>query len=155
MAAALRLVADYRHDYTAANNGFPARARVRVFEGSPGEATAEELAGEASPVVAVVMTDLPGDDGPNVTNNVEQLAGEIVMRFALPSSRTSFIEHYLEGRYGGREDPETFDLVTFDRWDPEPVLRCGRWILELGVPSWKPIDRQAVEDLIGRGLDDR
>ena len=69
--------------------------RVRIFEGSPGE---------ASPVFAAIMTDL--GDGPSVTNNVEQLAGQLVMRFVLPSVRTAFIEHYLEGRYGGREDPE-------------------------------------------------
>ena len=53
-----------------------------------------------------------------------------------------------------RGERETFDLVTFDREDPEPRLVLARWILELGEPSWQPIDRADVGLLIGRSLDD-
>lgn len=52
---------------------------------------------------------------------------------------------------GGRE---TFDLVTFNREDPEPRLVLGRWILELGEPGWQPINRADVEVLIDRPFDD-
>ena len=53
-----------------------------------------------------------------------------------------------------RGERETFDLVTFDREDPEPRLVLGRWILELGDPGWQPIEKAEVELLIGRPLDD-
>jgi hypothetical protein len=39
-----------------------------------------------------------------------------------------------------RGERETFDLVTFDREDPEPRLVLGRWILELREPGWQHIE---------------
>lgn len=140
----MRLIEDYEHHYRA-GNGFEARARVRLFEPGPSD--------QAVGAVAIVSEPAAADyDGPSVTNNIEQLAGEVVMRFALPSTQAVFIEHYPpEAEPFG--DAETFDLVSFDREDPEPVLRSGRWILELGAPDWQRIERQDVEDLIGRRLD--
>lgn len=145
----MRRIADYEHRYTA-SNGFEARSRVRVFE--PEERS-------ASPVVIVSEPDQAGYDGPSVTNNIEQIAGEVVMRFALPSSQTVFIEHYSPAAEPAapakpRGERETFDLVTFDRQDPEPRLVLRRWILELGEPGWQHIERADVELLIGQPLDD-
>lgn len=97
-------------------------------------------------------------DGPSVTNNIEQIAAEVVMRFALPSSRTTVIEHWPPAAMQPRmpsELPETFDLVTFEREDPEARLVApGHWILELGEPDWKQLDRETVEALIGHPLED-
>lgn len=145
----MRRIADYEHRYTA-SNGFEAKSRVRVFE--PEERS-------SGPVVVVSEPDQAGYDGPSVTNNIEQIAGEVVMRFALPSSQVVFIEHYPpEAEPAAPAKPgterETFDLVTFDREDPEPRLLLGRWILELGEPGWQHIERADVELLIGRPLDD-
>lgn len=142
----MQLAADYEHRY-AASNGFEARARVRLFEPRPEER-------EAGPVV--ILSEPPASyDGPSVTNNVGQLAAEVVMRFALPSSQTVFIEHYPPeaGPFGDRE---TFDLVTFDV--EEPTLRPawpGRWVLALGGPSWQRVERADVEELLGRPIEDR
>ncbi len=143
----MRRMADYEHRYTA-SNGFEARSRVRVFE--PEERS-------LSPVVIVSEPDQAGYDGPSVTNNIEQIAGEVVMCFALPSSQAVFIEHYPpEAEPAAPAKPgaerETFDLVTFDREDPEPLLVLGRWILELGEPGWQQIEKADVELLIGRPL---
>ncbi len=83
-----------------------------------------------------------------MTNAVERLAGEVILANALPSSETVVIEHYpAESR---PPNPETFDLVTFEHADPEPVLRAGA--IEIGEPSWLRIDRRAVETLIGHPL---
>jgi hypothetical protein len=147
----MRRTADYEHRYTA-SNGFAARARVRVFE-----PVLEEIG--FGPVVVVSEPDQADYDGPSVTNNIEQVAGELVMRFALPGSQTVFIEHYPpEAEHAAPAQPraerETFDLVTFDREDPKPRLVLGRWILELGEPIWQQIERADVELLIGRPLDD-
>ncbi len=146
----MRQTADYEHRYTA-SNGFEARSRVRVFE--PEERS-------SGPVVIVSEPDQAGYDGPSVTNNIEQIAGEVVMRYTLPSSQTVFIEHYPPEAEPAvpakpRGERETFDLVTFDREDPEPRLVLGRWILQIGEPGWQHIERADVELLIGRSTTPR
>lgn len=53
-----------------------------------------------------------------------------------------------------RGERETFDLVTFASDEPtEARGGCG-WFVRLGEPDWEPVDRQAVEGMIGRPLDD-
>lgn len=75
----------------------------------------------------------------------------MVLRFAVPSSRTAFVEHYPDKP----TDQETFDLVTFDHQDePRTVSRGGRWMIELGEPHWEHVDRAQVEELIGGELGD-
>lgn len=117
----MRQSADYEHRYTALN-GFEARSHVRVSEPVPEERS-------SGPVVIVSEPDQADYDGPSVTNNIEQIAGEVVYRFALPSSQTAFIEHYppaaepaapIRGWCG-----ETFDLVTFASDEPTEA-RGGR-----------------------------
>lgn len=76
------------------------------------------------------------------------------MRHALPSSRTVFIEHYETGESPVRPGP-TFDLVTFSREEPEAIWSgCRRWMPTLGEPDWLPLDRETVERLVGRRLED-
>lgn len=96
----------------------------------------------------VVITELANNPGQSVTNCVEQLAAEVIMKHALPSSETVFIEHYEEAKRG--VESETYDLVTFSRDDPEPELRCSVWTIELGAPVWKPLDRGSVDILLGQ-----
>ena len=58
------------------------------------------------------------------------------------------------GRVSGTaEDRATFDLITFSADDPEPVLRAGKWRVELGEPSWSALDRATVEALVGQEVD--
>jgi hypothetical protein len=142
----MRLIQDYRHDYIA-SNGFAAFCRVRVLEG--------EVSG--GPVVIISEPATSSYDGPSVTNNIEQIAAEVLVRFALPTSETTIIEHYPPEAEPAAQllcgEHETFDLVTFSRDDPQPRLVApGCWILQLGEPDWKPLDRETIEALIGRAL---
>ena len=88
----------------------------------------------------VIRTELPDNPGQSVTNAAEEIAASVVLANALPSSagRTVWIEHYEDGARGTPEDRHTFDLLTFSTNDLEPVLRVGRWRVELGEPSWSP-----------------
>jgi hypothetical protein len=143
----MRRIADYEHRHTA-SNGFEAKSRVRVFE--PEECS-------SGPVVVVSEPDQAGYDGPSVTNNIEQIAGEVVYHFALPSSQTVFIEHYPPEAEPAvptrtRDERETFDLVTFASDEPTEARGGRGWFVRLGEPDWEAVDRQAVEGLIGRGL---
>jgi len=62
------------------------------------------------------------------------------------------IEHYQNGARGTPEDPATFDLLAFPHPAPKPLLRTGRWVLEMGEPEWKPLDRKSAEALVGGRL---
>jgi hypothetical protein len=132
------------HDYIAPTP-HGGRCRVRVYE--PVEADRE------SGSFVVILTELPDNPGMSVTNAAEEIAAAVVTANALPSSRTVFIEHYETGARGTPSDPHTFDLITFSHDDPEPVLRAGRWSVELGEPSWSALDRASVETLIGSPVD--
>jgi hypothetical protein len=88
----------------------------------------------------------------SVTNAMEEIAAGVVLAHALPTSRTVWIEHYEDGARGTPQDSHTFDLVTFSATDPEPVLRAGRWSVEMGEPSWSALDRSTMEALIGGPL---
>jgi len=143
----MRMTQDYRHEYRGVN-GCPGWCRVRVYEPA-GE--------DRSSPAAVVITSEPGqgtDSGPSVTNAVEVIAAEVVTRFALTTSETVFFEHYERAEQELRAGiPETFDLVTFSRTDPEPRMLSGRWLLTLGTPSWRHADRASVETLIGQTIE--
>lgn len=108
----MRLSEDYRHEFTALY-GLAGSCRVRVFEPDP-----EEDGREAGPVV--ILSDNPGSV-PSLRYSVEVVAAEVLLRFALPSSRTAFIEHHPRGwcRWRGGVRPETFELVTFSGAEPE------------------------------------
>lgn len=147
----LRLAQDYRHEYRGAN-GYPGWCRVRVYEPERGD---DGAAGRVRPIVVMSEPGQGTDSGPSVTNAVEIVAAEVVMRFALPSSSTVFVEHYersLQERKAGI--PETFDLVTFSGTEPEHRMLSGLWLLTLGEPSWRHSDRAGVEELVGRSLND-
>ena len=101
----------------------------------------------------VILTELPDNPDMSVANAAEEIAAAVVTANALPTSRTVFIEYYEDGARGTPEDPATFDLLTFSRDYPEPVLRAGRWSVELGEPSWSALDRASVEALVGSRVD--
>ncbi len=115
------------------------RCRVRIYE-PPAEGDHH----------VVVLTEIPGNTGQSVTNAIEQLAGEVILANALPSTQTVVIEHYPAESHP--PEKETFDLVTFEHANPEPVLRAGVWKVELGEPEWKRVDRKTVETLVGQPL---
>ncbi len=130
----MHLASDYAHP-----TPHKGRCRVRIYE--------PEAEGDHH---VVVLTEIPGNTGQSVTNAIEQLAGEVILANALPSTETVVIEHYPVEAHPPA--PETFDLVTFEHADPEQVLRAGVWVIELGAPSWLRVDRETVETLVGQPL---
>lgn len=79
------------------------------------------------------------------------LAAEVIGFHRLPTPLV-WIEHYEDGARGTREDPQTFDLVTFSSYEVEDLgqLRyLGEQRQRIGEPFWKPLDRATVEALVG------
>lgn len=109
----MRLTQDYRHDFIALY-GLSGSCRVRVFEPEDPEAEGSEAG------AVVIMSDKPGSM-PSLRYNVEVVAAEVLLRFALPTTKTAFIEHHPRGWCSRRGDlcPETFELVAFDHPEPE------------------------------------
>jgi hypothetical protein len=62
-----------------------------------------------------------------------------------------WIEHYPKEATDGHS--ETFELVMFSSYEVrerEPYL--GETRLTVGEPSWKSLDREAVEALVGQAV---
>lgn len=92
----------------------------------------------------VILTDLAGNTGQIVTNCIEQIAAEVILAHALPSSMTVVVE---EGR--ARDEAATARPTTSSRSQSEIQSRyfglvCG--VLSSGAPPgrrwirlpWKP-----------------
>ncbi|QIN85440.1 hypothetical protein GBA63_22325 (plasmid) [Rubrobacter tropicus] len=99
---------------------------MRIFE--PDEEG--ELLGDR---VVVVCSEIEGNPGAGVTEAAESIRGAVVEAFRLVDP--VWIEHHPPAATDGRT--ETWELVVF------PTT---------GRPSWKALDRGAVETLVGRRL---
>src|SRR5207237_1033796 len=120
-----------------------ARVRIRIYDG-----------GHARPVV--IATEPNDNHGTSVTNMAEYLAAEVLQQhFRDPQDarrQPLFIEHYPPRTYGNTTRYETFDLVTFALAEPRAVRVGGIWRLSLGAPSWRHLDKQQVERLVGQSI---
>ena len=149
-------IAVERHEFTA-GNGFDGWCRVHVYDGT-----------DASGGLPVVIISEPiENDGPSVTNTIEQLAAEALTRYVAAQDGAEppfvLVEHYYDrqphrGR-GALHDPffgETFDLVTFKSWRRRQrwVRRDGgvRWYQTFETPDWRRSDRETIEQMIGEAL---
>lgn len=119
----MHLASDYIHP--TPNGG---RCRARIF-----------VPDEERDAPVIVLTEQRNNPGMSVTNCAGRLAAEIVAHHRWPD-RTSpvWIEHYEDGVRGTREDPQTFDLVSFGESGPP------------NSPRWSPLDRETVEALVGQ-----
>jgi hypothetical protein len=133
----MRLTEDYIHAFRGPA-GARSACRVRFYV----PAEEDEAFGDA-PVV--IVSELANNPGTSVTNAIEQIAAE-VMDALTPTCVPVFVEHYPPESTGGSE--ETFDLVVFAHEEIREVLRGGIRRKALGRPTWKPLDRPAVEVLI-------
>jgi hypothetical protein len=82
----------------------------------------------------------------------KSLAAEVIVGNQLPSP-VVWIGHYEVGARGTPEDPHTFDLVIFSGYgitERAPYLGEGRRSIER--PTWKPLDQQSVETLVGEPI---
>lgn len=134
----MRLIEDYIHAFRGPS-GVRSACRVRLY--MPGEEG--ESFGDA-PVA--IVSELANNPGTSVTNAIEQIAAEVMGAHTLTRVPV-FVEHYPPESTGGRE--ETFDLVVFAHDEVREVLRGSIWRKEIGSPTWKPLDRRAVEVLVG------
>jgi hypothetical protein len=143
----MRLSEDYIHAFRGPT-GLCSACRLRLY--LPDAAEQGEAFGDA-PVV--IVSELPDNLGTSVTNAIEQIAAEVMdaHRFA-PGRAPVFVEHCPPRATGGRD--ETFDLVVFAHYEVRWVMRGGIWHKEIGSPTWKPLDRCAVEILVGSPVQD-
>jgi hypothetical protein len=123
------------------------QCRVSIYAGT-----------EASLHLPVVIVTNPNDNqGPSVTNTIEQIAAEILTHY-LPQEdgvepQFVLVEHYPDRQPRGANaryhDPffgETLDLVTLERRSPR--LRHSGWrhgmVQSFDTPDWRHVDRKCV-----------
>jgi hypothetical protein len=141
------------HDYIHHYRGYwsdGGRCRIRIYH-------------EDGRVPVVICSQLPDNDNTSVTNMAEYLAAEVMEShpdifdpFGLGNipgisydKPFVWIEHYQTGARGSRSDPATFDLTTFEHYEPKDVRSGGVWRNVIGEPSWKALGRATVEVLVG------
>lgn len=129
----MRLAADYIH--TTPNSG---HCRVRIYEPT-----------EERDAPVVVCTELEENPGMSINNAAEGIAAEVISSNSLPIP-VVWIEHYEHGARGTLQDPQTFELVIFSSYEVEDLgSYLGEHRKRIGSPRWKPLDRAAVESLVG------
>ena len=140
MEEPIRLTRDYIHAFRGPT-GIRSACRIRLYLPD----TEDKILDDA-PVV--IVSELPDNPGTSVTNAIEQIAAEVMDAHSLALECVPvFVEHYpLEATARGEE---TFDLVDFGHHEVREVVRGGVWRKEIGSPTWKPLDRRAVEVLLG------
>ncbi len=135
----MRLTHDYIHAFRGPS-GVRSACRVRLYVPD------EDKILDDAPVV--IVSELPDNPGTSVTNAIEQIAAEVMDAHSLALERVPlFVEHYPPEATGRGE--ETFDLVVFGHHEARTVVRGGVWRKEIGLPTWKPLDRHAAEVLLG------
>lgn len=139
----MRPTEDYAHAFRG-SSGVRSVCRVRLY--LPDAAVPGEALGDAPVVVVSELSDNPGT---SVTNAIEQLTAEVMDAYALGCILV-FVEHYPSEATGGRE--ETFDLIVFGHHEVREIVRGDVWRKEIGPPTWKPLDRHAVEILVGSSV---
>src|SRR4051812_37981570 len=150
--AAVSMLLDVEHVFRDWKNA-EGRCRVRIFAGT-----------DASGQLPAVLTEPNDNDGSSVTNTVEQIAPEVLLRYLPQQDGLApafvLIEHHPDrqplGNEGRWHDPffsETFDLVSFERWSLRPSRGAYQHVLyTLGTPDWRRTDRTWVQELIGEEL---
>lgn len=131
----MHLASDYIHPTPRGG-----RCRIRVY-----------LPDEERDAVVVICTELANNLGTSVTNALRRIAAEVIGAHRLPTPLV-WIEHHPPETTAGRT--ETFEMVLFDSYEVRerraPYL--GDRAVEIGSPSWKPLDRASVEMLVGEPL---
>jgi hypothetical protein len=95
----------------------------------------------------VICSELPNNERSSVTYSAHQIAAEVIHyhKLALPPV---WIEHYPKEATDGHS--ETFELVVFSSYEvKERAPYLGETRLTVGEPSWKTLDRESVEALVG------
>jgi len=113
------------------------KCRVRVY-----------LPEDKGDAPVVICSELPNNDGSSITYYAHQIAAEVISynEFLLPPI---WIEHYPPETTDGSS--ETFEMVVFSSYE---VIEKARYLREtsltIGEPTWKALDRETVEVLVGQ-----
>ena len=98
----------------------------------------------------VICSELPSNEGSSVTYSAHQIAAEVI-RYHRLAKAPVWIEHYPKEATDGHS--ETFELVVFSSYEVrERAPYLGETRLTLGEPSWKSLDRESVEALVGQEI---
>ena len=129
-----RLVSDYIHP--TPRDG---RCRIRIY-----------LPEDERDAPVVICSEQPNNEGTSVTHSAHHIAAEVIRyhRLGLPPV---WIEHYPKEAPDGHS--EAFELIVFSSYEVEeraPYL--GETKLTIGDPTWKSLDRKAVEALVEREM---
>jgi hypothetical protein len=134
-------------------NGLGMKFRCRIFENPP--------------ITIALLTDLDdANPGPSITNSIEHAVGAVLRRWPeIDAARLVIVEHYddrpTRARVAqkfrrcvdiGRENGESFDLVTFDAEMKALRDQSARLCRSPREPHWKHTTKANVEDLIGGRL---
>ncbi len=105
----------------------------------------------------VVVTEVPQNEGPSVTESAACLAAEVIARY-FPhcfdeSEPVVWLEHY-DRATGGRLAPRPTGVssvhwMMFANWTLRVVPNHGRDRVMPGAPSWLPLTAGEVARLIG------
>jgi hypothetical protein len=97
----------------------------------------------------VICSQLPNNEGSSVTYAAHQKAAEVIRYHKLPPAPV-WVEHYPREATDGA--CETFELVVFSSWEvvKERAPYLGKTRLTTGEPTWKTLDRESVEALVGQ-----
>ena len=131
----MHLTSDYIHPYKDAGRR-PSHCCVRIY-----------LPDDSRDAPVVICSEIPNNPGGSITNSAEVIAAGVIRANALPTPLV-WIEHWpQESTEGGAE---IFQLVVFSSYEileSAPYLGEARsWI---GDATWKPLDRDTVEALVG------
>jgi hypothetical protein len=115
------------------------RCRIRVY-----------LSEDERDAPVVICSELPNNEGSSVTYSAHQLAAEVIRyhRLGVPPV---WIEHY--PKEATDDSSETFELVVFSSYKvKERAPYLGETRLIIGEPTWKTLDREAVEVLVEQAV---
>jgi hypothetical protein len=95
----------------------------------------------------VICSELPNNEGSSVTYSAHQIAAEVISYDKL--SIPVWIEHYPKEAIDGHS--ETLELEVFSSYEiRQRAPYLGETRLSIGEPTWKSLDRETVEALVGK-----
>jgi hypothetical protein len=133
----LRLATDYVHPFESVS-GIRSRCRIRVY-----------LPEQQRDAPVVVCAEMPSNPGIPVTGAAENIAAEVIRAHWLVAP--VWIEYHPEETTAA--GVESFELVVFSDHKIREAVRHAGSRIEIGEPSWKTLDRQSVEIIVGQPLD--
>ena len=130
----MHLASDYIYPYKD-TGGRPAHCRARIY-----------LPEDMRDAPVVICSELPNNPGGSITNSAEVIAAGVIRANELPTPLV-WIEHWPEESTEGQE---SFELVVFSSYElTQRTPYLGETRAWIGDPTWKTLDRTAVELLVG------